>query len=187
MGLSRTSSTITTGTTHLAIRSNTENRRKPRKAILPSGTNITIGLGGENRDRQPDICLVDPKGRFVSVDDAEKRPLSPARVYEVHKKVSDFPDREDLTTPEAADATIHRAYAAEGLGAFQRLSVPPLASASRRRCKMSVGQGGGGTAPRRGRSGSPCLGQDSRRRDRPRRIVRGPRPPLRFAMVDPRG
>ena len=46
----------------------------------------------------------------MSVDDAEKiRLSSPAQVYQVHKKVSDFPNREDLTTPEAAYASIHRA------------------------------------------------------------------------------
>lgn len=52
-----------------------------------------------------------------------------ARVYEVRKKVRDFPDREDLSTPEAAYATIERAYAAEGgNGPFwQRFSVPELA------------------------------------------------------------
>ena len=49
------------------------------------------------------------------------------RVYEVRKKVADFPDQEDLSTPESAYATIHRAYAAEGMSAFHRLSVPDLA------------------------------------------------------------
>ena len=44
-------------------------------------------------------------------------------VYEVHKKVSDFPDREDLSTPEAASATIHRAYAAKGDAAWLPLSL----------------------------------------------------------------
>ena len=48
------------------------------------------------------------------------------RVYEVHKRVSDFPDREDLSTPEAAYATIHRAYAAEGDAAWPRLTVSEL-------------------------------------------------------------
>ncbi len=40
------------------------------------------------------------------------------------KKVSDFPDREDLSTPEAAYASIHRAWAAEGDAAWPRLVVP---------------------------------------------------------------
>jgi beta-lactamase regulating signal transducer with metallopeptidase domain len=65
-----------------------------------------------------------PDGTFVSAEKIKKRPASPAQVYEVHKKVSDFPDREDLSTPEAAYASIHRAYVAEGDAAWPRLSVP---------------------------------------------------------------
>jgi len=49
-------------------------------------------------------------------------------VYEVHKKATDFPEREDLSTPEAAYASIVRAYAGEGSAAFLRLSVPELAA-----------------------------------------------------------
>jgi hypothetical protein len=59
---------------------------------------------------------------------AAKRFATGVRVYEVHKKVTDFPTREDLSTPEAAYATIHRAYVAEGPAAFSRLSVPQLAA-----------------------------------------------------------
>ena len=36
------------------------------------------------------------------------------RVYQVNKKVSDFPEKEDLSTPEAAYATIVRDYMATG-------------------------------------------------------------------------
>jgi hypothetical protein len=50
------------------------------------------------------------------------------RVYEVRKKVADFPDKEDLSTPESAYASIERAYAAEGIAAFHRLSVPEIAA-----------------------------------------------------------
>ena len=51
--------------------------------------------------------------------DAGPGPAS-ERVYEVHKKVCDLPDREDLSTPEAAYAAIHRAYAREGNAAWLR-------------------------------------------------------------------
>ncbi|MGA2257104.1 MAG: M56 family metallopeptidase [Thermoguttaceae bacterium] len=75
------------------------------------------------------VFTFNPKGEFVSVVDAEKHPpASPARVYEIHKKVSDFPNREDLTTPEAAAVSIRRAYVAEGDAAWPRLSVPSLAA-----------------------------------------------------------
>jgi hypothetical protein len=75
------------------------------------------------------IFTFDPQGEFVSVKDV-KPPAAAAsrtRVYEVHKKVVDFPDREDLSTPEAAYASIARAYAVEGDAAWLRLSAPGLA------------------------------------------------------------
>jgi hypothetical protein len=53
------------------------------------------------------------------------------RTYEVGKTVSSFPRREDLSTPEAAYASIHRAIAAEGYSAFDRLSTPRVVSTSR--------------------------------------------------------
>ena len=55
--------------------------------------------------------------------------LPPERIYEVHKKVCDFPDREDLSTPEAAYATIHRTYARQGNAAWLRFSTPQVAAA----------------------------------------------------------
>jgi hypothetical protein len=74
------------------------------------------------------IFTFSPKGQWVSTDNAEKVPPGPpARVYQVGKKVSDFPEREDLTTPEAAFASIYRAVATEGDAAWPRLSVPSLA------------------------------------------------------------
>ena len=36
------------------------------------------------------------------------------KVYQVNKRVSDFPEKEDLSTPEAAYATIMRDYMATG-------------------------------------------------------------------------
>ena len=50
-----------------------------------------------------------------------------AQVYAVGKKVSDFPEAEDLSTPEAAYASIHRAEIKEGDAVWQRLSVRDLA------------------------------------------------------------
>lgn len=91
------------------------------------------------------IFTFDDKGEFVSVKDVKGYPLvvdadalGPARVYEVHKKVSDFPDREDLSTPEAAYASIERAYAAEGDAAWPRLSAPKLAEHMPRATKAPI-------------------------------------------------
>jgi hypothetical protein len=54
-----------------------------------------------------------------------------SRTYEVGRKVSSFPQREDLSTPESAYASIHRAVAAEGFAAFDRLSVARIVAMSR--------------------------------------------------------
>ena len=59
--------------------------------------------------------------------------LTPEHVYEVHKKVRDFPPGEDLSTPEAAYATIHRAYAANGDAAWMPLNSPKIIAQVRRR------------------------------------------------------
>jgi len=93
------------------------------------GFSIRYKYDYSSRHGEPQIAnqvfTFSPKGEFVSVSDAEKHPpLSPAKVYEIRKKVSDFPNREDLTTPEAAYASIHRAWVAEGDAAWPRLSVP---------------------------------------------------------------
>ena len=47
------------------------------------------------------------------------------RVYEVDKKVCDFPEGEDLSTPEAAYATANR-FSASGEQNWQRISVKRL-------------------------------------------------------------
>ena len=56
----------------------------------------------------------------------------------MNKKVSAFPDREDLSTPEAAYASIHRAYAAEGDAAWPRLSATGLANHMRHPAKQPL-------------------------------------------------
>ena len=73
------------------------------------------------------LSVTDVKGYPTDTDDNPQAAKTPRRVYQVNKKVSDFPDREDLTTPEAAYASIHRAYVAEGDAAWKRLSAPDLA------------------------------------------------------------
>ena len=49
-------------------------------------------------------------------------------VYQVNRKVSSFPTREDLSTPEAAYATLTRFCALGDKGFWRRLSVPSLAA-----------------------------------------------------------
>lgn len=55
-------------------------------------------------------------------------PIKPSvRAYTINRKVRDFPTNEDLSTPEAAYASLTRAEVAEGDAAFSRLSVSELA------------------------------------------------------------
>ena len=49
------------------------------------------------------------------------------RVYQVNKKVCDFPDKEDFSTPEAACATITRLRASGDQGFWRRVSAKRLA------------------------------------------------------------
>jgi hypothetical protein len=56
-----------------------------------------------------------------------KSETAPVRTYGVGKKVTGFPTTEDFSTPEAAYATMHRVWAAEGDGAWARLCVRELA------------------------------------------------------------
>ncbi len=50
----------------------------------------------------------------------------PVRAYTVNRKVSDYAEGEDLTSPEAAYATLNRLSASGDQGFWRRLSVPPL-------------------------------------------------------------
>jgi hypothetical protein len=68
------------------------------------------------------------------------------RVYELNKRVADFPDQEDLSTPEAAYAVINRVMARGQQGAWRRISarknrhrVPP-ADAKRVEVKPEVAE-----------------------------------------------
>jgi hypothetical protein len=49
------------------------------------------------------------------------------RVYQVDRKVSDFPEREDFSTPEAAYAVINRVLAGGEKGKWRQISVKSLA------------------------------------------------------------
>ena len=49
------------------------------------------------------------------------------KVYTVNRKVADFPDQEDMSTPEAAYATLNRLRASGDEGFWRRLSAPALA------------------------------------------------------------
>ncbi|MBI5386404.1 MAG: hypothetical protein HZA90_17170 [Verrucomicrobia bacterium] len=53
------------------------------------------------------------------------------RVYEINRKVSDFPTNENLSTPEAAYAAWNRAWAVEGRAASRRLSAKRIWDAIR--------------------------------------------------------
>ena len=58
-------------------------------------------------------------------DGLEDLDPSLVRGYEVNRGVTDFPDTEDLSTPEAAYATINRAFARGDKGIWRRITGDP--------------------------------------------------------------
>jgi hypothetical protein len=89
-----------------------------------------------------EVFTFDPQGKFVSVDDLTKAarpgtgtagPAAPAldpsavRTYTLHKKVSDYPGNEDLSTPDAAYAVFNRACASGDQAVWGRLSIESIA------------------------------------------------------------
>ncbi len=59
--------------------------------------------------------------------DSDSKAKDSLRVYEVNKKVSEFPEEEYLSTPEAAYAAINRVMASGEQAAWRRISVKSLA------------------------------------------------------------
>ena len=72
----------------------------------------------------------DANGEFVSIKDvpmaAGLAAVASIRTYDVNKAVSDFPEGEDLSTPEAAYATLNRLAATGDQGFWRRLSDKDL-------------------------------------------------------------
>ena len=83
------------------------------------------------------------QGAFVSVNDAEKRAIvPPTRVYEVGKKVSDFPDREDMSTPRGCirfDLSRLRCRRRGRLAAAKRAIAGETHAAGRRQTAVAQG------------------------------------------------
>ncbi|MEE9370750.1 MAG: hypothetical protein V3W45_04685 [Sedimentisphaerales bacterium] len=69
------------------------------------------------------VCI-SPKTPAASVAEQENSLL---RVYEVNKRVCDFPDKEDFSTPETAYAVINRVMASGEQGKWRQISVKSLA------------------------------------------------------------
>ena len=63
---------------------------------------------------------------FGAADPTSERGPKLLQVYQVNKKVSDFPDKEDLSTPEAAYATFNRILASGEQEPWRCLSVPRI-------------------------------------------------------------
>ena len=69
------------------------------------------------------VCI-SPKTPAASVAEQESSLL---RVYEVNKRVCDFPDKEDFSTPETAYAVINRVMASGEQSKWRQISVKSLA------------------------------------------------------------
>ena len=71
------------------------------------------------------LCLLLPVAIGCSTSSFSDSTL--LRVYEVNRKVADFPEKEDFSTPEAAYAVINRVMANGDRGAMRRISVKEIA------------------------------------------------------------
>ena len=73
---------------------------------------------------------------------AESKQANLMRVYEVNKRVCDFPEGEDLSTPEAAYATIMRDYMATGASdaEWSKISTRKMTGTKRRKVSPEVAQ-----------------------------------------------
>ncbi|MDO8886174.1 M56 family metallopeptidase, partial [Candidatus Oleimmundimicrobium sp.] len=72
------------------------------------------------------VWTFDKLGKFVSVKNisvAQTLQQSGIRGYEVNRKVSDFPDEEDMSTPETAYAAINRVMGSLGEQSWQKVST----------------------------------------------------------------
>ncbi len=63
-------------------------------------------------------------GAGLAAEGAALAETNAVKVYTVNRKVSDFPQQEDMSTPEAAYATLNRLSASGDQAFWQRLSVP---------------------------------------------------------------
>lgn len=75
------------------------------------------------------VLLVFMSGLAYAAASETKSPAQPAdmKVYEVNKAVSQFPAKEDFSTPESTYAVISRAMAAGDQGVWRRISVKAIA------------------------------------------------------------
>ncbi len=69
---------------------------------------------------------ITPEDVAASVAEPRTKPGDPFRVYAVNRSVAEFPSAEDLSTPEAAYATINR-IARDDPSAWQKVSIASLA------------------------------------------------------------
>jgi hypothetical protein len=103
------------------------------QTALRAGWAAAIGLWRQVGSFWPAFFLSVSACGCIGGETAAVGANSALRVYTVNKMVADFPTNEDLSTPEAAFATIRRAAVVEGDAAYKRLSasdvVPKLSKA----------------------------------------------------------
>jgi hypothetical protein len=72
-------------------------------------------------------ALALPAGAGMAAEARVLAETNAVKVYTVNRKVTDFPDQEDMSTPEAAYATLNRLSATGDQAFWGRLSAPRLA------------------------------------------------------------
>ncbi len=100
--------------------------------------------------RKLSACVISVLLVSISASEPTSRAAQPDRhseslnVYEVNKKVCDYPEQEDLSTPEAAYAVINRVMASGEEGAWRRISIKrikerlPAADAQKKEVKPQI-------------------------------------------------
>jgi hypothetical protein len=71
------------------------------------------------------LNIVNSPNMFAAAE--SKKEVDLMKVYRVNKKVCDFPEQEDISTPESAYAAVNRVMARGDNGAWQRISIKKLA------------------------------------------------------------
>ncbi len=80
-----------------------------------------------------ELFTFDEDGKFVSVKKLNRKELdqddvnSNIQIYQINRNVSEFPEKEDFSTPENAYVAINRVMAANDYEGWQRVSVKSLA------------------------------------------------------------
>lgn len=91
--------------------------RGPQPKLEPNPASEKRAIGPKQKETEPTLASIREASAETNV----------VRVYTVNRKVAEFPDQEDMSTPEAAYATVNRLMATGDQAFWRRLSAPRVA------------------------------------------------------------